>query len=278
MNKELPALPQPCPLLRVQHLVKRYAGRGGLLRRGSPVNAVQDVSFELQAGTTLGIAGSSGSGKSTLARCISRIERPDCGEILFEGTDLARLSMRHLRPFRPAIQMMFQDAATAMNPQFSAGEVIAEPLLIQNIGTASERGQRVREAMHEVGLPAEWAGRGVHEFSGGQRQRLTLARALVLKPKLLILDEPLTGLDVSTRAQIANLLLDLQAVHGLAYLVIAHDLAILAHLADQIAVMAVGRFVESGPASQIMSHPQHAETRRLLAAAGRQPAAAWVGR
>ena len=233
------------------------------------MQAAREISFRIEAGSTLGLAGGSGCGKSTVARCVSRIERPDEGEILFHDHDLAQLSFRELRPFRPAIQMVFQDAAMAMNPRFSAADVIAEPLLIQGIGTAQERAERVPEAMREVGLPPECAGRSAHQFSGGQRQRLTLARALVLKPKLLILDEPLTGLDVSTRAQIANLLLELQAAHQLAYLFISHDLSLLGHLAERIAVMAEGRLVEEGPTGQIMTSPQHAETEKLLAASAR---------
>jgi ABC-type microcin C transport system duplicated ATPase subunit YejF len=258
------------PLLRVQNLARTYIRHRGLMQPGVPVKAVQGVSFTLNAGTTLGLAGSSGCGKSTVARCVSRIERPDEGEILFAGRDLARLSFRQLRPLRPSLQMIFQDAATAINPRFSAAEIIAEPLFIQGMGSAEGRAVQVREAMCEVGLPPEWAQRAAHEFSGGQRQRLTLARALVLKPKLLILDEPLTGLDVSTRAQIANLLLDLQAAHGIAYLFISHDLPLLGHLADRIAVMSEGRLVEEGPAGQIMSSPRHAETEKLLAAARMQ--------
>ena len=269
MSSEVPP-PVPPPLLRVQNLAKTYLRRGGLMRPGVRVEAVKGVSFTLNAGTTLGLAGSSGCGKSTVARCVSRIERPEEGEILFAGRNLARLSFRQLRPLRPALQMIFQDAATAMNPRFSAAEIIAEPLLIQGIGNPQERAVRVREAMREVGLSAEWAQRAAHEFSGGQRQRLTLARAVVLKPKLLILDEPLTGLDVSTRAHIANLLLDLQAAHGIAYLFISHDLTLLAHLADRIAVMSEGRLVEEGPATQIMSNPQHPATEKLLAAARMQ--------
>jgi ABC-type microcin C transport system duplicated ATPase subunit YejF len=212
-----------------------------------------------------------------VARCISRLERPDEGKILFAGRDLARLSLSQLRPLRPQMQMLFQDAATAMNPRFSAAEIVAEPLLIQRLGTTSERAERVGQALQEVGLPLEWAGRRAHEFSGGQRQRLTLARALVLKPRLLILDEPLTGLDLSTRAQIANLLLDVQAAHAIAYLLISHDLLLLGCLADRIAVMAAGRLVEEGPAPEIISSPRHAETRKLLAAAG-MPLAAGAAR
>ena len=265
MNKEAP----PTPLLQVRNLARSYTRRGTLARAGARVQAAINISFTLTAGTTLGLAGSSGCGKSTVARCVSRIERPDEGEILFAGRDLARLSSRQLRPLRPDIQMVFQDAATAMNPSFSAAEIIGEPLLIQSLGTAAERGERVRQAMLQVGLPPEWVGRPQREFSGGQRQRLTLARALVLKPKLLVLDEPLTGLDLSTRAQIVNLLLDLQAAHGIAYLLISHDLFLLGHLADRIAIMSAGRLVEEGPPRQIMSRPQHAETRKLLAAAAR---------
>jgi peptide/nickel transport system ATP-binding protein/oligopeptide transport system ATP-binding protein len=277
MNNAVQASPHSYPLLRVQNLVKTYTGRGGLLQRGSRVPALQHVSFSLEEGKTLGIAGGSGSGKSTLARCVSRMERPDSGEVVLEGRDLACLSLRELRPIRPAIQMMFQDAATAMNPRLSAEEIIAEPLLIQRVGSAAERAARVREAMEGVGLPADWSARSAHEFSGGQRQRLTLARALALKPRVLILDEPLTGLDISTRAQMANLLLEVQAAHGLGYLLISHDLGILAHLADRIAIMSAGRFVEEGPAREIMSHPQHRETKKLLAAAGRQALAAEIG-
>lgn len=276
MTKEEP--PSSTPLLQVRNLAKTYTRGGTLGRQGARVRAVNHVSFALEAGTTLGLAGSSGCGKSTVARCVSRIERPDQGEVLFAGRDLACLSLRELRPLRPEIQMVFQDAATAMNAGFSAEEVVSEPLLIQGMGTAVERAGSVREVMREVGLPPEWAGRRAHEFSGGQRQRLNLARALVLKPKLLILDEPLTGLDLSTRAQIANLLLELQAAHGIAYLFISHDLALLRHVADRIAVMAEGRILEQGPTQQLMSSPQHEETRKLLAAANKPSIAAGVGR
>lgn len=277
MSKASAPLSSP-PLLRVQSLAKAYIRRGSLTQPATRVQAIGGVNFAIESGSTLGLAGGSGCGKSTIARCVSRIERPDEGEILFEEHDLAALNIRELRRFRPAIQMVFQDAATAMNPRFSAAEIVSEPLLIQGLGTAEQRAARAREAMREVGLPAEWAGRRAHEFSGGQRQRLTLARALTLKPKLLILDEPLTGLDVSTRAQIANLLLDLQAAHGIAYLLISHDLALLSHLADRIAIMAGGRLVEEGITAQIMSSPQQEETRNLLAAASKQLAPAGAGR
>lgn len=266
MNKEMLPPASSTPLLQVRNLAKAYTRRGMMGSAGARVQAAIDISFTLPAGTTLGLAGSSGCGKSTIARCISRLELPDEGEILFAGRDLARLSPGELRPLRPQVQMMYQDAATAMNPRFSAAAIIAEPLRIQEVGTGAERGARVCQAMQEVGLPPEWAGRRAHEFSGGQRQRLTLARALVLKPRLLILDEPLTGLDLSTRAQIANLLLEVQAAHGIAYLFISHDLLLLGHLADRIAIMAAGRIVEEGQAEEIMSRPRHAETRKLLAA------------
>src|SRR2546426_3800646 len=256
------------PFLRVCGLTKHYVRRSGILRGRVPAAAVQDVDFEIPPGKTLALVGSSGSGKSTVARCVTRLEKPDAGQIWMGGTDISWLGNRDLRPYRSEIQMIFLDAVTSMNPRLSAAQVIEEPLLIQGRGSKEDRRSRAQEMMSEVGLAPSSADRSVMEFSGGQRQRLAIARALALQPKLLVLDEALSGLDLSTEAQIANLLVDLQASHSLAYLLISHDLALVARLADTIAVMANGRIVEQGPASQVIANAGHSETRALAAFAG----------
>jgi ABC-type glutathione transport system ATPase component len=263
-------------LLRVKGLCKQYV-RGGLWRKRVPVAAVRGVDFEIPRGRTLALVGESGSGKSTVARCVTRLERPDAGQILIEGTDISQLDSRDLIPFRSGIQMVFQDAVTSMNPRFSALEVIDEPLLIraqagqggQAQGGRNRQSRRdlARDLMVEVGLAPDWINRSILHFSGGQRQRLALARALTLRPQLLVLDEALSGLDLSTQAQIANLLLDLQAAHSLTYLLISHDLALVTRLADMIGVMSEGQTVEVGPTQQIISSPNHAATKKLLASA-----------
>jgi ABC-type glutathione transport system ATPase component len=264
-------------LLRVKGLSKQYV-RGGLWRKRVPVAAVRGADFEVPRGQTLALVGESGSGKSTVARCVTRLERPDSGQILIQGTDIAQLNSRDLVPFRSGIQMVFQDAVTSMNPRFSAQDVIEEPLLIRAKGAQGRqrvegghnrqsRRDLVRDLMVEVGLSPDWMHRPILHFSGGQRQRLALARALALRPQLLVLDEALSGLDLSTQAQIANLLLDVQAAHSLTYLLISHDLALVTRLADVIGVMYEGQTVEVGPTQQIISSPTHAVTKKLLAAA-----------
>ncbi len=255
----------PESLLRVIGLRKSYI-RGALWQKRTPVAAVISADLEIAPGQTLALVGESGSGKSTVARCVARIERPDAGQILMQGADIAQLSARALLPFRCRIQMVFQDAVTSMNPRFSAVEIIEEPMLIRR-ETVRDRRSRARALMIEVGLSPDWMHRSILDFSGGQRQRLALARALTMRPQLLVLDEALTGLDVSTQAQIANLLLDLQTAHQLTYLLISHDLALVARLADVIGVMAEGRIVEAGHAQQIISNPTHPATRKLLASA-----------
>jgi ABC-type glutathione transport system ATPase component len=258
-------------LLLVKGLSKKYV-RGGLWQKRVPVAAVSNVDFEIPSGQTLALVGESGSGKSTVARCVTRLERPDAGQILVRGTDIAQLHDRDLAPFRTGIQMVFQDAATAMNPRFSALEVIEEPLLINVRGESGgsnrkDRRDLVRALMIEVGIAPDWMHRSIFHFSGGQRQRLALARALALRPQLLVLDEALSGLDLSTQAQIANLLFELQAARSLTYLLISHDLVLVARLADMIAVMSGGKAVEVGPTQQIISSPKHEATKRLLASA-----------
>ena len=259
--------PASQPVLRVSGLSKSYRRKGVGWRRSDLIIAASEVEFEIFPGQTFALVGSSGSGKSTIARCVTRLERPDAGQIWLEEIDIAQFGSRHLRAIRPKLQMVFQDASTSINPRLTAAEVIEEPLLIQRQGDKSARRARAKELMQEVGLSSQWADRSAMEFSGGQRQRLAIARALALKPQLLVLDEALSGLDLSTEAQIANLLLELQAAHALAYLLISHDLALVARLADTVAVMANGKIVEHGSTPQIISNANHAETRTLLAAA-----------
>ncbi len=257
----------------VRGLSKRYV-RGGLWRNRTSVRAADAVDLEIPAGKTLALVGESGSGKSTVARCVARLEKPDSGQIWINGRDVANRNSGDSdsasrgvpeRLFlRNRVQMIFQDAVTSMNPRFTAAQVVEEPLFIMGVG-AQVRRQASRTVVNEVGLSADWLERSVIEFSGGQRQRLAIARALVVRPNLLVLDEALTGLDLSTQAQIANLLLDLQAAHSLTYLLISHDLALVARMADTVAVMSRGQIVESGSVVEIMTSPKHEETLRLLA-------------
>jgi ABC-type glutathione transport system ATPase component len=260
------ANPNPGSALRVYGLTKSYVRRERIGLKRHRIIAADAVSFDIAKGKTLALIGSSGSGKSTVARCISRLELPDEGEIWIGDQNLARFQPRDLGPFRSRLQMIFQDAATATNPRFSAEEVIAEPLLFQRDYKRNQRRETVQELMREVGLRPEWSGRRAHDFSGGQKQRLAIARALAVRPEILILDEALSGLDLATQAQIANLLLDLQASRSLTYLLISHDLKLIAHIADTIAVMSEGKIVEQGTAAHILTKASHEQTRRLVAA------------
>lgn len=253
-------------LLRVRGLTKRYWLRGRLLRRRICLTAARDASFELALGKTLAIVGNSGSGKSTVARCVACLERPDSGEIWVNDRDIATLRGRDLFLFRAEVQMVFQDPVTAMNSRMSALDAIEEPLILQQRGTREARRGCVAELLKEVGLSPDWMNRKVTDFSGGQRQRIAIARALALKPKLLILDEAFSGLDLSTQAQVANLLLDLQSARSLTYLLISHDLTLVARMADAVAVMSAGQIVEQGTAAEIIAGPKHQETRALIAA------------
>ncbi len=257
---------QPEPLVHVQGLSKRYLQRRWFSREKFLVQALDNVELTIARGCTLALVGESGSGKSTLARCLARLEEPSSGEIWYEGRNLLDLSPQQLLPFRRQIQLIFQDPASALNPRLSAVEIVAEPLAIQQCGTKKERHQRALELMEQVGLPPQWRDRLPLEFSGGQRQRLAIARALALEPKFLILDEALSGLDLSLQAQIVNLLLELQALHSLTYLYISHDLSLVGHIADEVAVMHQGKIVERARTSELFAHPQHPHTRALLAA------------
>lgn len=256
------------PLINVERLSKRYGG-SKFGAPGSSILALDAVSFSIQPGTTLALVGESGSGKSTLARCLACLERATAGSIWFAERDVAALTDQELRQVRPQVQLIFQDPAASLNPRWSVAEIVAEPLAVQGIDSRREQTERAVAALAQVGLAAELANRKPGELSGGQRQRVAIARALTLAPKLLILDEVLSALDCSVQAQIVNLLVELQRSLDLTYLFITHDLAMAAHLADEIAVLAGGRIVERALPQQMFREPQHAATRALLAATPR---------
>ncbi|MCC5885956.1 MAG: ATP-binding cassette domain-containing protein [Gammaproteobacteria bacterium] len=255
------------PLLELRDLATHFPVRGGVLLRARGTNrAVDGVSLAVERGETLGLVGESGCGKSTLGKTVVRLLNPTRGAILFEGEDIAGHSRRQLKPLRRELQMVFQDPAESLNSRHTVGNLIEEPLLIHRIGTADERRRRVDELLDLVGLPATAADRFPFEFSGGQRQRISIARAVALGPKLLVCDEPVSALDVSIQSQILNLFLDLQTELGLAYLFIAHDLAVVRHVSDRIAVMYLGRIMEYADADGLMSRPRHPYTQALIAA------------
>ena len=250
------------PLLEVEALSKAYVS-GGRWSKRTAIAAVSGASFQIMTGQTLALVGPSGCGKSTVARCVARLERPDSGRIWFNHQDIARPGTRELLPIRNDIQMIFQDAITSLNPRFSAAEAIEEPLRIQGCDR-NQRRSIAESTMEEVALSPSWLDRPIMNFSGGQRQRLAIARALTTRPKLLILDEAFTGLDLSTQAQIANLLSELQAAHNLTYFLISHDLALVVAIADTVAVMANGRVIENGPTRELIANPQCEETKSLI--------------
>jgi peptide/nickel transport system ATP-binding protein len=255
-------------LLNASHLHKTYVRRGQFAFSQHPgVAALTDVSLSLVRRHTIGVVGASGAGKSTLARCLACLETPDAGQIFMLGRNLLELKQTELRRTRRQIQLIFQGSAATLNPRFSAIDVVTEPMEIAGAGNKRERRERALALMEGVGLPREAARRNCLELSGGERQRLAIARALSLSPKVLILDESLSGLDLLVQAQIANLLTDLQARLSLSYIFISHDLRLAAHIADHLAVMQGGRIVEQGPAAQVLLGPQHPHTRDLLSAA-----------
>jgi ABC-type glutathione transport system ATPase component len=253
-------------LVRIEHLSKQYVQYRPISRAKFEVAALAGASLTIQRGETLALIGDSGCGKSTLARCLALLEKPTAGEILFEGQDLLKLAPRDLFALRGQIQMIFQDSASALNPRMSALEIVTEPLAIQKRGTKTEQRDCALEWLERVGLPAGSERKRPMEFSGGQRQRLSIARALVLAPKLLILDEALSSLDLANQEMIARLLADLRREQGLTYLHISHDLRLVGNLADEIAVMHEGKVVEQQPAAKLLSEPRHPYTRDLLLA------------
>ena len=252
--------------LEVRGLGKAYGGERWP-RRQAEHWALRNVSFELARGETLGVVGASGSGKSTLARCLALMETPTAGEILFEGRSLAKPSRRETLELRGQVQLIPQQPAASLNPRFTAEEIIAEPLVLLERASGDARAKRVRELMELCGLKVAAARNRALEFSGGERQRLAVARALAADPALLILDESLAGLDLSVQAQVVNLLLGLQPRRGLTYIVVSHDLSVVGNIADRLLVLDGGEAVEQGDAEALLSHPAHARTRELVAAA-----------
>ena len=253
-------------LLQVEHLVKHFPIKAGLFGNTQYVRAVDDVSLDVRRGETLGLVGETGCGKSTLARCIIRLENPTSGKVVFDGNDITSKSDTELRPYRRRLQMVFQDPYSSLNPRRRVGSIIGDPFEIHGIASGAERKRRVQDLMHLVGLNPEHYNRFPAQFSGGQRQRIGIARAIALRPELLICDEPVSALDVSIRAQILNLLGDLQKELGLTTLFISHDLSVVRHVSDRIAVMYLGKVVEIASAKELFEHARHPYTRALLSA------------
>ena len=255
------------PLLEVRNLRTWFPVRGGVfLSARGQCKAVDDVSLQVWPGETLGLVGESGCGKSTLGKSIVRLVKPTAGQVLFDGTDLAALPMRKMKPFRREIQMIFQDPADSLNARHTVGSMLEEPFVIHGIGDEASRRAKVLELLRTVGLPPSAVDRFPFEFSGGQRQRIGIARAIAPDPKLVICDEPVSALDASIQSQILNLMLELQERLKLSYLFIAHDLAVVKHVSDRIAIMYLGHVVETGDAEEVYRQPRHPYTRALISA------------
>jgi oligopeptide transport system ATP-binding protein len=255
-------------LLEVKDLVKHFPVKQGLVfdREVDQIRAVDGVSFEVASAETLGLVGESGSGKSTVCRTVLQLLKPTSGSVRFEEREIANLSRRELRPLRREMQMVFQDPYASLNPRKRVGQIIGDPLRLHKVVSGRDLRHRVHGLLERVGLGPEHYDRFPHEFSGGQRQRIGIARALALQPKLILLDEPVSALDVSIQAQIINLLDDLQDELGLTYLFVAHDIGVVRHISDRIAVMTEGKIVEHGMADQVCEHPSHPYTKKLLSA------------
>jgi peptide/nickel transport system ATP-binding protein len=254
------------PLVEVSHLVKTFTRDAGLFHAGTAVAAVDDVSFTIEEGETFGLVGESGSGKTTTGRCLLRLIEPTSGVVRFRGENVLEFSKRRLRETRRDMQIVFQDPYSSLNPRMRARAIVEEPLIIHRLGARAERQARVAELFQLVGLNPGQLDRYPHQFSGGQRQRIGLARALALNPSFVILDEPVSALDVSVQAQVINLLMDLQEQLRLTYLFIAHDLRLVQHVCSRVAVMFLGKIVEMGPTAALFEAPQHPYTKALLSA------------
>lgn len=256
------------PLVEVRNIVKHFPVTGGVfLREIAKVHAVDNVSLAIKPGETLGLVGESGCGKSTLGRLILRLEEPTSGQVLFEGEDILAYNAERLRKLREEMQIIFQDPFSSLNPRKSVAHIVGEPLLVHGMKSRAERESRVEELLEVVGLGREHMRRYPHQFSGGQRQRIGVARALALNPRLIICDEAVSALDVSIQAQVINLLQDLQAELGLTYLFISHDLSVVEHISDRVAVMYLGKVVELADADTLYGNPLHPYTQALLGAA-----------
>lgn len=255
------------PLLDVRNLVKYYPIKGGILRRAVQYNrSVDDVSFTIRRGETLGLVGESGCGKTTVCRTILRLTKPTSGTALFDGTDIFKASRREMRALRRHMQIIFQDPYASLDPRLTIGESVGEGLVIHHMGTAKERTERVREALEKVGLHSDHMRRFPHEFSGGQRQRIGIARALIMEPELMMCDEPVSALDVSVQSQVLNLLRSLQQELGLTYLFIAHNLSVVEHISNRVAVMYLGKVVELAERQPLFRTPRHPYTKALISA------------
>ena len=253
-------------VLEARELTRHYSVRRGLFAKPGVVSALNGVSFSLAAGRTLAVVGESGCGKSTLARLLTMIETPTAGALAIDGVDVTTLNAAQRRELRRAVQIVFQNPYGSLNPRQTVADALEEPLLVHGMSNAAERRAAAREMLRKVGLREEYAERWPHMFSGGQRQRIAIARALMLRPRVLVLDEPVSALDVSIRAQVLNLLAELQQEFGVAYVFISHDLSVVRHVADEVMVMYLGRVVEHGPAADVFAQPRHPYTQALLSA------------
>ena len=252
------------PVIRVEHLKKFFPVKGKLFEKKQYVKAVNDISFSIRRGETLGIVGESGCGKSSLGRTVLKVHQPDSGHIYFNGTDITKLNEKQMHPYRQKMQMIFQDPYASLNPRFTVGETIAEPMEIYQMYDPKERMERVQQLMETVGLKPDHIRRYPHEFSGGQRQRIGIARTLALNPEFIVCDEPFSALDVSIQAQIINLLEKIQDERKISYIVVAHDLNAVRHISHNIGVMYLGHLVEIGSAAEVYQNPKHPYTKALI--------------